>query len=62
MIKTEKIKEKMKNVWEIEQKPVPIELLNDLVDYAIEHENMEMDSFQNHVKTKLERENPEGNE
>lgn len=55
MIKTEKIKEKLKNIWDSSEKPVPFKVINEIVDYAVSHENMESGTFQKHIKTILDK-------
>jgi len=55
VIKTEKIKEKLKNVWESSEKPIPFKFLNEIVNYAVTHENMESGTFQKHIKTILDK-------
>jgi len=56
VIKTVKIKEKLKIIWDKSEKPVPIKTLMEIIDYAINHENMESSALQKNLKTKLEKE------
>jgi len=55
VIKTVKIKEKLKIVWEKSDKPVSFKTLMEITDYAINHENMESSALQKNLKTKLEK-------
>ena len=56
MIKTVKIKEKLKIIWENSDKPISFKTLIEIIDYAIDHENMESSALQKNLKTKLEKE------
>jgi len=55
VIKTVKIKEKLKIVWEKSEKPISFKTLMEITDYAINHENMESSALQKNLKTKLEK-------
>ena len=56
MIKTVKIKEKLKTVWDTSEKPVSLKMIFEVIDYAINHENMESGAYQKNVRKILEKE------
>jgi len=56
VIKTVKIKEKLKIVWDNSEKPISFKTLLEITDYAINHENMESSALEKNLKTKLEKE------
>jgi len=55
VIKTEKMKEKLKEIWDRSDKPVPFKTLIEMTNYSINHENMENSTLQKHLKTILEK-------
>jgi len=60
VIKTVKIKEKLKIIWDNSVKPVSFKTLIEMTDYAINHENMESSALQKNLKKILEKEELEG--
>jgi len=49
------MKEKLKEIWDRSDKPVPFKTLIEMTNYSINHENMENSTLQKHLKTILEK-------